>query len=95
MLTVSAVDTAVYDVLRSVGAQRGIETDDLRPHLRLVDEIGFRSLDLARIMAMLELRLGVDPFAQLVPITSVRTVGDLCRAYRLAAGEGGDPGDGR
>lgn len=51
----------------------------------LVDQLGLSSLHLARIVAVLELELDIDPFSELVPITSVRTVGDLIRVYDLAA----------
>jgi acyl carrier protein len=59
----------------------------------LVDQLGLTSLQLARLVAVLELELDTDPFSDEVPITSVRTVGDLLEAYdpvvlpRLGAGE--------
>jgi hypothetical protein len=46
--------------------------------------LGLSSLDLAFVVAELEAELGVDPFAKLVSITSVRSVGDLVRAYQQA-----------
>jgi acyl carrier protein len=51
---------------------------------RLSDSLGLSSLDLAILVSELELSFGTDPFAQLVPITDIRTVGDLANAYRLA-----------
>ena len=51
---------------------------------KLNDTLGLSSLDLAILVSELELSFGADPFAQLVPITDVRTVGDLVRAYGLA-----------
>ncbi|MDT9684490.1 phosphopantetheine-binding protein [Streptomyces sp. TRM76323] len=59
----------------------------------LVDQLGLTSLHLARLIAVLELELDTDPFSDEVPITSVRTVGDLLEAYdpvvlpRLGGGE--------
>ncbi|MFH8516595.1 phosphopantetheine-binding protein [Streptomyces gelaticus] len=59
----------------------------------LVDQLGLTSLHLARLVAVLEMELDTDPFSDEMPITSVRTVGDLLRAYdpdgqaRLNAGE--------
>jgi hypothetical protein len=50
----------------------------------LTTDLGLTSLDIARIIAVLELELGADPFASLVAITDVRTVSDLCAAYRKA-----------
>ena len=55
---------------------------------RLSSDLGLKSLDLARIVAELELKTRADPFQELVLITSVRTIGDLERAYRrFFAGE--------
>ncbi len=59
----------------------------------LTGELGLESLDLAQIVATLEARTGLDPFAEQVAVTSVRTVGDLVAAYRSArdgAPAGGD-----
>lgn len=56
---------------------RRISADD-----RLNAELGLKSLDLARLVVGLEVRTGADPFQELVPISSVRTVGDLREAYR-------------
>jgi acyl carrier protein len=47
-------------------------------------ELGLASLDVAELVANLEMQLGVDPFATHVSITSVQTVGDLVNAYRMA-----------
>ncbi|MCB0193850.1 MAG: acyl carrier protein [Anaerolineae bacterium] len=76
------LDQIVRDVIRAVAQEESIELVDLHDAQRLVDDIGLKSLDLARILAILELKLGVDPFSSnLVSITDVRTVGDLCAAY--------------
>jgi acyl carrier protein len=79
--TVQNLPQVVYAVIWLVAEEESIPVDTLRDESRLVDDLGLKSLDLARVVAKLELTLGVDPFAQLVPITSIRTVGDLCAAY--------------
>lgn len=48
---------------------------------RLHVDLGLTSLDLATLVAALEMTLNADPFQEFVPITSVRTVGDLEAAY--------------
>lgn len=55
----------------------------------LVDDLGLRSLDLAQLVAVLELRLGVEPFVEHEAITDVRTVGDLARAFERVAATSG------
>jgi hypothetical protein len=72
----------ILTVLEEVGRDRGIEPAALLLQQGLVD-IGFKSIDLARIVALAEIRLGVDPF-ETRPITDIRTVGDLCRVYEDA-----------
>jgi len=72
----------ILTVLEEVGRDRGIEPTAFLPQRGLVD-IGFKSIDLARVVALAEIRLGVDPFATR-PITDIHTVGDLCRVYEDA-----------
>jgi acyl carrier protein len=60
-------------------------------HQQLHADLGVKSLDLARIVASLELSLEADPFAELVAITSARTVGDLIGAYRRSLAGGAAP----
>jgi acyl carrier protein len=55
---------------------RDIGSDD-----RLNADLGLTSLDLATLVAALETKLKADPFQDLVPITSVRTIGDLEAAF--------------
>lgn len=79
------IEQIIHNVILKVAQEEAIELVDLQNSHKLVDDLGFKSLDLARILAILELKLGVDPFtSNLVAITDVRTVGDLCAAYRRA-----------
>jgi hypothetical protein len=73
---------AVTGVLRRVAEQRGLTVPSVAGHHTLTGDLGLKSLDLAQVLALLDRQLRADPFARLVPITSVRTVGDLCAAYR-------------
>jgi acyl carrier protein len=72
-----AIGNAIVDIVRG----RDIPLLEVRPELHLVHDLGFDSLDLARLVAELEIALGVDPF-QYVSATAVQTVGDVCVAYR-------------
>jgi acyl carrier protein len=88
---IDAVNAVLFDVMDEA-VERDADAVERRPRLEpdllLVDQLGLRSLDLARIVAVLELELGVDPFSELVPITTVRTVADLYRAYDPAGPAG-------
>ena len=57
----------------------------IAPEARLSETLGLRSMDLAQIVLTLEDDLDCDPFQE-IPITSIRTVGDLTGAYLAALG---------
>lgn len=72
----------IYDTLRRVAEEEGVQLGTINDSSALIDNLGFRSLHIARILAILEMQFSYDPFASGdVPITSLRTVGDLCAAY--------------
>lgn len=84
----SAIRAIVYDIVLRIVRERTPECEKVSDDDALTANLGLPSLDLARIVAQLEMRLDGDPFAELVSITSVRTVGDIVDAYRrLFAGE--------
>lgn len=56
------------------------ERPDLSEQVAFAD-LGVTSLQLAELISNLESTFEVDPFAEKVPITSVRSLGDLCSAY--------------
>ena len=75
----------MHDKIRAVLAERvGEVGSSLSGADKLSATLGLSSLDLAFLVAELEAELGVDPFAKLVSITSVRSVGDLVQAYQQA-----------
>jgi acyl carrier protein len=78
-----AIEQLVHEVIEKVAREKKLELDEVHPGQRLVSDIGFKSIDLARIIAILEIRLNVDPFSKLVPITSIQTAADLVKAYQL------------
>jgi hypothetical protein len=76
-------EQTIFQVLREIASQRTPGLPALEKRHTLTYDLGLRSLDLAQLVATLEIELRADPFARLVPITSVRTVGDVCDAYGL------------
>ncbi len=78
------IESTVHDRIRAILADRNGEISHLSGTEKLSATLGLSSLDLAFLVAELESELGVDPFAKLVSITSIRTVGDLVRAYQQA-----------
>ena len=82
--TPAQIESIVHDKIRAVLAERVGEVGSLSGADKLSATLGLSSLDLAFLVAELEAELGVDPFAKLVSITSVRSVGDLVQAYQQA-----------
>lgn len=78
------VQTAVVEELQQVAELRGLSLPNVSTRQHLIDDLGLKSLDLAHLVAALQLRLRVDPFIKHVPITQIRTIGDLCAAYTCA-----------
>ncbi|MGY8783608.1 MAG: hypothetical protein ACKVHA_09430 [Fidelibacterota bacterium] len=46
-----------------------------------MDDLGLKSMDLAILVANLELDLGVEPFLEDFAITDIKTLGELCQAF--------------
>src|SRR4029077_12196986 len=82
--TLAQIESIVHGRICAVLAERVGEVGRLSGTERLSATLGLSSLDLALLVAELEAQLGVDPFAKLVSITSVRSVDDLVRAYQQA-----------
>ena len=87
------VTQAVKGAVATVMHERGLDTARIAEDAKLSDTLGLKSMDLAQIVLTLEDDLGADPFQQ-IPITSIRTVGDLVRAYAVTLGvaSGAAPG---
>jgi acyl carrier protein len=80
--TLAQIESTVHDVIRAILVDRGTHAGCLSGTEKLSATLGLSSLDLACLVAELQTTLGVDPFAKLVSITSIRSVGDLVRAYQ-------------
>src|SRR5947209_15928541 len=84
VLTPVQLEALVLGKIRAVMEERSGEVHVIKGTDGLNATLGLSSLDLALIVAELEVGVGADPFAKLVSITSVRSVNDLVGAYRKA-----------
>lgn len=50
--------------------------------VRVIEDLGFSSLDIAQLVAQMEMGTGVDPFSQGETISSITTVGSICDIYQ-------------
>ncbi len=71
----------VKENLLKIARQRSGEIAQIEERQLLREDLGFNSLDLAQLVASLEMTLNVDPFAREASLPSVRTVGDLIQCY--------------
>ena len=78
------IERIVHGKIRAVARERIGKAGGLRGGEKLNANLGLSSLDLAFLVAELDAQLGVDPFAKLFSITSVRTVDDIVQAYQQA-----------
>lgn len=82
MLDRQDVRTIVLSTLTELLAESGSTQQPEESHA--LADTGLGSLLLARLLILLELETGVDPFAEDLLISDVRTVGDLVDAYHAA-----------
>lgn len=80
----SEAHNAVYRVLAEIQEQQGYRPVPLKDDYRVVKDLGFSSMDVAQLIAVLEMELEVDPFSMGVSIMEIHTIGQLCEAYENA-----------
>ncbi|HEX8186013.1 MAG TPA: hypothetical protein VF747_14715 [Blastocatellia bacterium] len=78
----SDLQKTINDVVLQIIRQRSTVIAEVSNEQRLVADLSFSSLDIAQLVAVLEFKLGLDPFATQVAVTNIRTVGDLYTAYQ-------------
>jgi acyl carrier protein len=78
------IEEAVVAEIRTLLEVTGRRRDAVGEGDRL-EELGLTSLDLADLVAALNVKLAVNPFRHFVAFTDVRTVADLFGAYLSAA----------
>lgn len=77
----SDVKETILRVLREIQVRNNYPLREINDNTMVVKSLGFSSLDVAELVAVLEMELGVDPFSQGVSIMKVHTVGELCTVY--------------
>lgn len=78
---VSTLDT-ISSIIGNLLKDEGLAVPEIARDKHLIDDIGLDSLNLAQLIALLEMELEKDPFTEGdVAITDIQTVGDLANAY--------------
>jgi acyl carrier protein len=74
--------SAVLAALVQVREDKGLDVAELTDAKHLGDDLGLDSLDMATVVADLEIELDIDPFVN--DTGPIYTVGDLVRVYDAA-----------
>jgi acyl carrier protein len=72
----------INNVIKTIQLQNDFKQKELLEDAEIMRDLGFASLDVAQLIAMLEIELGVEPFSAGVSITDIRTVGELHATYQ-------------
>ena len=79
----------VKDNIMQISEEQGLGISEVQDHQSLVEGLGFASLDVATLVALLETAFEVDPFRMnIAVITEIRTVEDIAKAYEKALTQG-------
>lgn len=79
--TKEIVERIIHIEINNILLENKQEKIEINNEHKFTNDLGLSSLDLARLIAQLEIQLNADPFLELVSITSVKTVNDLINAY--------------
>ena len=80
----SEVKNTIVSVLREIQERNSYPKKEISDDTLVVKNLGFNSLDVAELVAVLEMELGVDPFSQGVSIMNVHSVSELIKVYSEA-----------
>ena len=78
------IEDRINSVLQDIQTRNGYKPVELKDKFSIAQDLGFSSLDIAELVALLEMELGVDPFAEGVSIMDVRTISQLYEVYTVA-----------
>ena len=81
----SDIEAKVKEVLLEIQQRNEYPGVALAADVKVVNGLGFTSLDVAELVAVLEMEIGFDPFSSSVSIMDVQTIGDLIRVYENQA----------
>ena len=79
----SEVKEVVVKYLKELSEENGKTLTEVEDNQSIMDDLGLTSLQFATLISFLETDLNKDPFEDgSISVTDIRTVGELCEAYR-------------
>lgn len=78
----SEVFEVVKDSINEILTMNELEEVEIKEESRIVQDLGLKSLDIAQLIAILEVEYDIDPFTNgTATLAGIVTVGDLCKLY--------------
>ena len=75
------IEKTISELVLRIVKQKKTDIEKLNPEDLLIDDLQFASLDLAQLVATMEIKFGLDPFAQGARMSEIKTLKDLCNVY--------------
>jgi acyl carrier protein len=72
----------IKHAIQQILDQKSYNIPEIKDELRMIEDLGFSSLDIAQLIAHLEMELGADPFSERALLSSINTVGSLYNVYQ-------------
>lgn len=79
----------IVEIIEEIIEQKGFECPEISKEQSITKDLGFTSMDVAQLIASLEMELDLDPFSEGTSIASIHTVGQLCDVYISAEKKSG------
>lgn len=83
MLSRDTTRSIVVEAIAALLEESGAERSEISGSQSLID-VGLGSLLIARLIIQLETEIGVDPFAEDILISDIRSIDELVNAYHSA-----------
>ena len=75
-------EKVIKTIIQEILEQKPYKVPEIKDELRIIEDLGFSSLDIAQLIAQLEMELDVDPFSEGALISSIRTVKSIVEVYQ-------------
>lgn len=81
----SNVETVLKRTIADMAEQQGLNLKTIEDHDAIVADLGFSSMDVATLTALLEKELGVNPFFMgICALSDIRTIREIINVYEHA-----------
>jgi acyl carrier protein len=81
MTAMTKIEELINSVIHAIQEQHGHAPSQITGKTRLIQDLGFTSLDMAQLIAMMEGHTGIDPFAAGATLDQLSTVDILTKLY--------------